>query len=28
VQSHKLELYGLCSGCQGKKNRKGEGEKG
>jgi Fur family ferric uptake transcriptional regulator len=21
VQSHKLELYGLCAGCQGKKNR-------
>jgi Fur family transcriptional regulator, ferric uptake regulator len=21
VQSHKLELYGLCSACQGKKNR-------
>ncbi len=20
VQSHKLELYGLCAGCQGKKN--------
>ncbi len=22
VQSHKLELYGLCAGCQGKKNRR------
>jgi Fur family ferric uptake transcriptional regulator len=21
VQSHKLELYGLCAGCQGKKNK-------
>jgi Fur family ferric uptake transcriptional regulator len=21
VQNHKLELYGLCAGCQGKKNR-------
>jgi Fur family transcriptional regulator, ferric uptake regulator len=28
VQNHKLELYGLCSDCQGKKNRKSEGEKG
>jgi Fur family ferric uptake transcriptional regulator len=28
VQSHKLELYGLCAACQGKKNRKSEGEKG
>ena len=27
VQSHKLELYGLCAACQGKKNQKSEGEK-